>query len=1051
MPIAYYLHRTVDKRIIIIGSVITVVAMSFWAGSRVPALNEKAAMGGEVSMNALGFDTIVEVQDSDPLPKKIAYTTVNWVETNKKGMTFGVLFASCLMTLFALLRRRSVKGAFANSMLGLFIGAPLGVCVNCSAPIAQGLSARGARLETTLAVMMSSPTMNFIVLTMLFSLFPLYLIGIKILCTLAFILIGIPLLTHFVLTRERDLSENNELPAALTKSCPVTTAHAQKEDSDAVHWLPATQWVLKELAKNLWYLCRTTVPLMLLAGFLGATIITLLPWNTLIELLPKEGVLPVLGSMFLVAAVGVFLPVPISFDVIIASILLSAGLPAHYVMVFLFTLGIYSIYSFMIVWQAISKKAAITLFLSVALLGVFAGGLGYVFHDQALADNSEKIDQILAAATETTEKPLRLPQVLPTNEDVLLLVSLEKEVLEQQTDIFTGTGTISVAKKALSERSQKSETPFTKYGGELFGLDEPYRFSFMRRQFPFEQGHGRTVASGDVHNDGWTDILFSSEVGLSLYANSGGKFFRQRIALSLDENEVVTNAALVDMNNDGWLDIFYTTLGDGAHIIYNYEGYFTRQEGLPIWEDDTSVMISAMGFGDLDGNGTMDVVLGKWDLSRESPTKTAEGSRVVVLFQEEASFRSMELPDSFAAAPTSILVADYNQDGQQDIIVGNDLRTSDFFYLGTEDGAFTKITSMDEYIEQTTYSTMSVAIGDINNDLQQELLFSNTARYSDKERDHISYQEICHFIEDAEKRERCSEEAEMHLLYSQALSKQDVSICLKIQDTNYQVLCTIFYEMHFRQCDTVPRSWKSYWYICDAQNKKATPEHLEKRETAIPQSGKTNVLLVRTDDGTFKDWADSLGVKKSGWTWNMQFADLDNDEWIDVYAANGGYASVKRRESNYFFHNQMGETLSNKTEEFGLTSHRVTNSYTYIDIDNDGDLDIVTIPISAPIEVFKNNGNEHSSIFFELRDLRGNTFGIGSTIIIHYGEYEEKHQLRVVLASGGKASFNEPVAHFGLGKYNNISRIEILWSTGERSELTGNFVSGNRYRITRTH
>ena len=52
---------------------------------------------------------------------------------------------------------------------------PLGVCVNCAAPIAKGLYAGGARAETTLAAMIASPTLNIVVLTMLFGLFPFYM------------------------------------------------------------------------------------------------------------------------------------------------------------------------------------------------------------------------------------------------------------------------------------------------------------------------------------------------------------------------------------------------------------------------------------------------------------------------------------------------------------------------------------------------------------------------------------------------------------------------------------------------------------------------------------------------------------------------------------------------------------------------------------------------------------------------------------------------------------------------------------------------------------
>ena len=68
------------------------------------------------------------------------------------------------------------------------MGAPLGVCVNCAAPIAKGMYAGGARAESTLSAMVASPTLNVIVLTMLFSILPFYMAVMKIALSLFVIL-----------------------------------------------------------------------------------------------------------------------------------------------------------------------------------------------------------------------------------------------------------------------------------------------------------------------------------------------------------------------------------------------------------------------------------------------------------------------------------------------------------------------------------------------------------------------------------------------------------------------------------------------------------------------------------------------------------------------------------------------------------------------------------------------------------------------------------------------------------------------------------------------
>ena len=81
---------------------------------------------------------------------------------------------------------------FRNSFMGMFVGTPLGVCVNCVAPIAKGMYEGGSKMETALAVMFSSPTLNIVVLTMLFSIFPFYMALMKLLATFILILIIVP-------------------------------------------------------------------------------------------------------------------------------------------------------------------------------------------------------------------------------------------------------------------------------------------------------------------------------------------------------------------------------------------------------------------------------------------------------------------------------------------------------------------------------------------------------------------------------------------------------------------------------------------------------------------------------------------------------------------------------------------------------------------------------------------------------------------------------------------------------------------------------------------
>ena len=155
----------------------------------------KSAMAGSISpSSSLNFEEVFQVEDHFPYWKKVAYSTGNWLNTNKRGMTFGVLFAALIVSFLQLVHFRRVKNPFVATLAGISIGSPLGVCVNCAAPIAKGIYDTGARVEAALSTLISSPTLNIVVLTMLFSIFPLPLALTKLALVFLTIFIIIPFL-----------------------------------------------------------------------------------------------------------------------------------------------------------------------------------------------------------------------------------------------------------------------------------------------------------------------------------------------------------------------------------------------------------------------------------------------------------------------------------------------------------------------------------------------------------------------------------------------------------------------------------------------------------------------------------------------------------------------------------------------------------------------------------------------------------------------------------------------------------------------------------------
>ena len=367
-----------NMRILLVLAVLVATATMFWSGSRYPSLNEKAIMGGSAALeDPLSFEASLQTQPGDPLPQRILFSTVNWVETNLEGMTFGLVIGACLLTLIGLISVRGHRNGYVNSALGVLVGTPLGVCVNCAAPVAKGMHDGGARLETTLATMFSSPTLNIVVVSMLLSIFPPYLVVIKLTLTLVFILLVVPWLSRRVFSDERALTYDDSL-------CAIAPAEPSQPDGSLASALFMTG---SDLIKNLWYVVSRTVPLMLLAGALGAVAANLLPLQTLVDLEPT------VASLVLVALVGIFLPVPVAFDIVVVAVLISTGVPMIYSMTLLFTLGIFSIYPFMIVWRSISAKVAIVLTLVLIAMGIAGGVVADRIHQAELEQMMQYLEQ----------------------------------------------------------------------------------------------------------------------------------------------------------------------------------------------------------------------------------------------------------------------------------------------------------------------------------------------------------------------------------------------------------------------------------------------------------------------------------------------------------------------------------------------------------------------------------------------------------------------------------------------------------------------------------
>jgi hypothetical protein len=556
------------------------------------------------------------------------------------------------------------------------------------------------------------------------------------------------------------------------------------------------------------------------------------------------------------------------------------------------------------------------------------------------------------------------------------------------------------------------------------------------------------IAAGDVHQDGWIDVVFGTDTGIFLYANLQGKRFQQQQIDAPLQEFYVGNLALVDLNGDGWVDLFFSAYRKGAFVVYNDRGKFPaeKMERLP---GPHANFANAAAFGDMDRDGDLDIVIGNWTAGPFTNIPP-EDSRNLILWRENGSFRP-EMMKDMPGETLSLLLSDIDMDNDLDLLIGNDFRVPDFIYTGDGHGKFSELAK--DKIPHTTTTTMSIDTGDWNNDLKPELYFTQVATtrgLATKPAD----SGVCGEHSDATWRKRCESVMNLYIPQRMSYTGRTPKPCADIQNPTARSDCLAYYMlMHaFNKkdrslCEAFPERWSDFAFICRESFRRKRITKDQQRALGITQIPGKNVFLVPSGSG-YEDKAPSLGISSGGWSWSGRFADLDSDEWQDVYLVNGHFRG-RNQESHVLFWNHHGKQFDVKTKESGLESFLPAVSYVYLDWDNDGDLDIITVPIEGPIWLYRNQSGGNNLLSVQLSDEKGNSFGIGSKIVIHYGDGAGKKQFREIKASGGFLSFDAAIAHFGLSKYNSVDSIEVFWSTGERTELTGPFPANHRYRITR--
>src|ERR1700761_7513267 len=252
--------------------------------------------------------------------------------------------------------------------------------------------------------------------------------------------------------------------------------------------------------------------------------------------------------------------------------------------------------------------------------------------------------------------------------------------------------------------------------------------------------NGGGVAIGDINNDGLPDIFFTSnrKGGNKLYLNKGNYKFEDITAKAgvAGTNDWSTGVTMADVNNDGYLDIYVCAVAGklgfkGHNLLYinNHDGTFTersKEYGL-----DFSGYSTQAAFFDADHDGKLDCfLLNQSDHSvsmygdtslRKIPTKAA-GNRLFMNRNNhfEDVTQKAGIMNSALGYGLGVAVGDVNNDGWEDIYVGNDFHENDYYYINNHDGTFTE--SGAKHFNHYSRFSMGNDIADFNNDGQLDIV-----------------------------------------------------------------------------------------------------------------------------------------------------------------------------------------------------------------------------------------------------------------------------------------------------------------------------------------
>lgn len=206
-------------------------------------------------------------------------------------------------------------------------------------------------------------------------------------------------------------------------------------------------------------------------------------------------------------------------------------------------------------------------------------------------------------------------------------------------------------------------------------------------------------------------------------------------------------------------------------------------------------------------------------------------------------------------------------------------------------------------------------------------------------------------------------------------------------------------------------------------------------------NGPGNVLLIQNPDGSYDNTARDNGTHAGYWGWGVLMNDFDHDRDLDLAETNGYFGAYSSNPAVIFENLGDGNTFQEVAQQSGFDHNGEGRGLARIDIENDGDLDIVVFENVGKLRLYENKlidtstPNDRNWVRVLLDTSTNPSFvadGIGSMVSIIT---QEQIQIRPMTASVNHASSSPIEVHAGLGAYEQIDAVQVRWPDGSFTTL----------------